>query len=65
MLNELLKSALVLVVSFAVKWLLALIGVVIDDAVFNSLVAGLVTYFLTLFGLAGAARVAPNYFTVK
>lgn len=65
MLNELLKSALVLVVSFAVKWLLALIGVVIDDAVFNSLVAGLVTYFLTLFGLAGAAKAAPSYFTVK
>jgi len=65
MLNELLKSALVLLVSFAVKALLQLINVVIDEAVFNSIVAGLVTYFLTLLGIEAAARFAPRYFSVK
>lgn len=65
MLNELLKSALVLLVSFAVKALLQLINVVIDEAVFNSIVAGLVTYFLSLLGLDVAAKVAPRYFSVK
>lgn len=65
MLNELLKSALVLLVSFAVKYVLGLIGVVLDEAVFNSIVAGLVTYFLSLLGIEAAARFAPNYFSVK
>lgn len=65
MLNELLKAALVLLVSFAVKALLQLIGVVLDEAVFNSIVAGLVTYFLSLLGIEVAAKFAPNYFRVK
>lgn len=65
MLNELLKSALVLVVSFAVKYMLVLIGVELDEAVFNSIVAGLVTYFLSLFGIGVAASFAPKYFSVK
>lgn len=65
MLNELLKSVLVLVVSFAVKYLLGLIGVVLDEAVFNSIVAGLVTYFLSLFGLEAAFKFAPKYFVKK
>ena len=65
MLNELLKSALVLVVSFAVKYALGLIGVVLDEAVFNSIVAGLVTYFLSLLGVEAAAQFAPRYFSVK
>lgn len=65
MLNELLKSALVLIVSFGVRYLLTLINVVIDEATFNTIVAGLVTYFLSLFGLEVAARFAPRYFSVK
>jgi len=65
MLNELLKSALVLLVSFAVKYVLGLIGVVLDEAVFNSIVAGLVTYFLSLLGIEAAAKFAPRYFSAK
>lgn len=65
MLNELLKSALVLVVSFAVKYVLGLIGVTLDEAVFNSIVAGLVTYFLSLLGLEAAVKFAPKYFVKK
>jgi hypothetical protein len=65
MLNELLKSALVLLVSFAVKYILGLIGVVLDEATFNSIVAGLVTYFLSLLGLGVAAKFAPRYFSIK
>jgi hypothetical protein len=63
MLNRLLESALVLVVSFAVRWFFDLIGVAIDEATFNSIVAGLVALLLGLFGvdLARAAllRFAP------
>ena len=63
MLNELLKSVLVLGISFAVRWLFALINVTVDDATFNAIVAGLVTYILSLLGLEVAARAAPKYFT--
>lgn len=62
MLNELLKSALVLVLSFAVRWFFALIQVEIDDATFNAIVAGLVTYILSLLGLEVAKARAPKYF---
>lgn len=65
MLNELLKSALVLVLSFVVRWFFALIKVEIDEATFNAIVGGLVTLFLTLLGLEVAARAAPKYFSVK
>ena len=60
MLTELLKSALVLVVSFAVKYVSNLIGVQLDEATFNSIVAGLVTLFLSLLGVELAFRVAPS-----
>jgi hypothetical protein len=65
MLNELLKSVLVLGLSFAVRWFFTLINVQIDDATFNAIVAGLVTYILSLLGLEVAARAAPRYFSVK
>ena len=54
MLVELLKSALVLVFSFGLKWLLGQIGVQLDEAVFNSIVAALVAWILAQFGLEGA-----------
>jgi len=60
MLTELLKSALVLVVSFAVKYVSNLIGVQLDEATFNSIVAGLVTLFLSLLGVELAFRAAPS-----
>jgi uncharacterized protein YacL len=62
MLNELLKAALVLVVSFAIRWFLTLIGVEIDPELFNTLVAAIVTYLLALLGLEAAKAKAPKYF---
>jgi uncharacterized protein YacL len=62
MLNELLKSALVLVIGFVLKWFLALIGVEIDPELFNTLVAAIVTYLLALLGLEAARAKAPKYF---
>ena len=57
--NELLQSALVLVVAFGLKWFLGLIGIEIDEAQFGSFVAAIVAWLLSLFGLnvARAAKV--------
>lgn len=62
MLDELLKSALVLVISFAVRWFFALIGLELDDSTFAAIVAAIVTYFLALLGYEGARRAAPKAF---
>ncbi len=65
MLNELLKTVLVIVVGFALKAVLAAIGVAIDEVLFNTIVAGIVTYILAALGLEVAAKFAPRYFSVK
>lgn len=62
MLNELLKAALVLVVSFLLKAGLAAIGVDIDPVLFNTLVAAIVAWILAQLGLEVAKSVAPKYF---
>jgi hypothetical protein len=62
MFDELVKSALVLLVSFALKWFFALINFEIDLAVFNALVGAIVLYFLTLLGYEGARKLAPKSF---
>ena len=62
MLSELLKSALVLVASFLVRWVFTALGVEIDDATFNAIVAGIVTFFLGLFGVEGVKKAAPKLF---
>jgi hypothetical protein len=49
--SELLQSALTLVVAFAVRWFLGVIGVQIDDALFASLVGAIVVWLLALFGV--------------
>lgn len=50
MLSELLKSALTLAVAFGVRWFFALIGVEIDEVIFNSIVAGIVVWLMTQLG---------------
>ena len=65
MLGDLLKSVLTLLVAFALRWFLALIGVVIDDVVFMSIVAGIVTWLLTQLGYGLTVRVLRNTFWVK
>lgn len=62
MLDELVKSALVLLVSFAVKWLFTLLGLEIDPATFNAIVAAVVAYLLGLLGYEAVRSAAPRYF---
>ena len=47
--SHLLQAALTLVVSFAVKWFFAQIGVSMDDASFAAFVGAIVTWLLGLF----------------
>ena len=49
--KDLLQAALSLVVAFALNWLLAQIGVQLDEEVFVALVAGIVVWLLGLFGV--------------
>lgn len=62
MATELLRSVLLLVVAFALRWFLALIGVEIDDVTFNTIVAAFVAWVLTQLGVEGARRAAPSTF---
>ena len=57
--NELLQSALTLVVAFAFRWLLSAIGYELDEGIFAALVGALVVWLLSLFGVevARAAKV--------
>jgi uncharacterized protein YacL len=62
MLNELLKAALVLVVSFLLRAALTALGVDIDPELFNTIVAAIVAYVLALVGVEFARAKAPKYF---
>jgi hypothetical protein len=53
---ELLKAALTLLVGFFLQLALKAIGVEIDPVLFNTLVAGIVVWFLTLFGVEATLR---------
>ena len=62
MIGELLKAILVPVVAIALKYVFALIGVTIDDVLFNTLVIAIVTYVLAVIGYEVARAKAPKYF---
>lgn len=62
MFDELFKSVALVVVSFLLKMALAAIGVEIDEVLFNTIVAGIVSYLLALLGYEGARRLAPKRF---
>ena len=51
MTTELLRSVLLLVIAFALKWFLQLIGVEIDEVTFNTIVAAFVAWVLTSLGI--------------
>jgi hypothetical protein len=53
---ELLKAALTLVVGFFLQLVFKAIGVEIDPVLFNTIVAGIVVWFLTLFGVETTLR---------
>jgi Kef-type K+ transport system membrane component KefB len=53
---DLLKAALTLVVGFLLQLFFKAIGVEIDPALFNTIVAAIVLWFLTLFGTEATVR---------
>lgn len=62
MTTELLKSVLILVVAFLLRFVLTAIGVEIDEMTFNTIVAAIVVYVLALFGVEAARKARPNMF---
>lgn len=62
MITELLKPILTILISFALRWFFALIGVEIDEGVFNAIVAGIVLWLLTLIGAESARQLMPRLF---
>lgn len=62
MATELIRSVLLLVIAFLLRWFLQFIGVEIDETTFNTIVAAFVAWVLTQLGVEGARRAAPNTF---
>lgn len=62
MLSEVLRGVLAIVIGAILKLALAAIGVEIDDVLFNTLVAAIVTWILIQLGLEAAKAMAPRYF---
>lgn len=56
MFSELLKTVLTIVVAFLLRLALAAIGVEIDVAIFDTIVAGIVVWLLTQLGYGLTAR---------
>ena len=62
MTTELLRSVLLLLVAFVLRWFLLLINVEIDEVTFNTIVAAFVVWVLTQLGIEGAKAARPNTF---
>ena len=60
MLNNLIESVLLIAVAFAVRALFAAIGVTLDEATFNAIVAGIVSWLLARLGLGLAVKAFPG-----
>lgn len=60
MFNDLLVSALMLVVSFGVKWFFTLIGFEVSAEVFNALVGAIVTWLIAQLGLGLTVKAFPG-----
>lgn len=60
--SETLKLVLAVVIGALLRIALVAIGVEIDEALFNTIVAGIVVWIATQLGLETAHRVAPRYF---
>jgi len=57
MLDPILHGALVVIAAFAIKWVFAALGIVLDEATLNTLAAAVVTYILSLFGLSVVRKI--------
>lgn len=60
--SDVLKTALVLGVSFVLRIALAAIGVEIDPPLFNTIVTAIVVWILAHLGVEVAKAKAPKYF---
>lgn len=60
--SETLKLVLAVVIGALLRIALVAIGVEIDEALFNTIVAGIVLWIATQLGLETARRIAPRYF---
>ena len=60
MLSELYKSVLTLLVSFAVRWFFALIGIEISDETFFAIVGAIVVWILKQLPYELTVRVFPG-----
>jgi hypothetical protein len=60
--TELLRSILVLLIAAALRFVLAALGVEIDEVVFNTIVAAIVAYVLAALGVEAARAKYPNRF---
>lgn len=57
MIESLLKPVLVLLLGYLLRLGLVAIGVQLDEAAFNSIVAAIAAYLLALLGLEGGALI--------
>lgn len=64
MIESLLKPVLVLLLGYLLRLGLVAIGVQLDEAVFNSIVAAIAAHLLALLGLEGTVR-AVGFFKKK
>ena len=62
MLEKFVEALLFVLVSFGLKFLLGLVGIAIDEVVFNTIVAGVVTALLALFFKAAVKKAVPSLF---
>jgi hypothetical protein len=60
--SETLKLVLAVVIAAVLRVALVAIGVEIDEAQFNTIVAAIVVWIATQLGWETAHRVAPRYF---
>jgi len=57
--TSLIQAVLLVLVRYAVVAFFALINVIIDPVIFDSIVAGIVTVLLALFGVEVTAKLLP------
>lgn len=62
MFENLLRSVLLLVIAALLKLALDALGVTIDEATFNSIVAAIVAVILSLLGVEAVRKVKPSLF---
>lgn len=62
MAKEFVKSVLVLVIGFALKYVFGQIGLELDEATYNAIVGAIVAYLLAMLGMEGLHRAAPTLF---